>query len=119
MVPLILFSDDTSGNRSKKWNKFDNWALMLAGLPKAENFKSENIHLIAASNLVSAVDMSEAIVPDLEKLEKGVVMYNAQLEQDVLVVAPVLCLIADNARASELVNHIGGTANRYCRICQV
>ena len=30
-VPLILYTDDTSGNRSRKWNKFDNWALLLAG----------------------------------------------------------------------------------------
>ena len=28
LAPLILFSDDTSGNKS---NKFDNWALLLAG----------------------------------------------------------------------------------------
>ena len=25
MLPLILFSDDTSGNRSKKWHKFESW----------------------------------------------------------------------------------------------
>ena len=23
MLPLVLFSDDTSGNRSKKWHKFE------------------------------------------------------------------------------------------------
>lgn len=31
MLPLILYNDDTSGNKSKKWNCFDVWALMLAG----------------------------------------------------------------------------------------
>ena len=30
ICPLVLFSDDTSGNRSKKWNKFDYWCLTLA-----------------------------------------------------------------------------------------
>ena len=25
MLPLILFTDDTSGNKSKKWHKFDSW----------------------------------------------------------------------------------------------
>ena len=30
-IPLILYTDDSSGNRSRKWNKFDNWALLLAG----------------------------------------------------------------------------------------
>ena len=33
-IPLILFSDDTSGNKSKKWHKFD---LSLAGLPRSHN----------------------------------------------------------------------------------
>ena len=23
MVPIVLFSDDTGGNKSKKWHKFD------------------------------------------------------------------------------------------------
>lgn len=32
MVPLILFTDDTSGNRSKKCNTFESWYLLLAGL---------------------------------------------------------------------------------------
>jgi len=30
-VPLVLFCDDTSGNKSKKWNKFIEWNLTLAG----------------------------------------------------------------------------------------
>ena len=36
-----------------------------------------------------------------------------------IVVAPVLCILSDNPRASELLNHQGGAANLYCRICQV
>ena len=30
MLPLILYTDDTSGNKSKHWNKFDCWCLKLA-----------------------------------------------------------------------------------------
>eukprot|EP00731_Ephydatia_muelleri_P038372 Em0736g2a len=32
MVPLVVFSDDTSGNKSKVWNKFDSYCIRLAGL---------------------------------------------------------------------------------------
>ena len=119
MIPLILYSDDTSGNRSKKWNKFDIWALMLAGLPRFENNKAENIHLIAASNQVTAMEMAGAIVKDLKLLEKGIVMFDAKLKQNVIVIAPIICFICDNVRASEIVNHMGSTANKFCRICQV
>lgn len=114
-----MYSDDTSGNRSKKWNKFDVWAMMLAGLQKSENAKTENIHFIAASNQISAIDMTGAIVEDLKLLEKGMIMYDAHMKQRVLVLAPVICFICDNVRASEMVNHMGSTANRYCRMCKV
>lgn len=30
-IPLVLFCDDTSGNKSKKWNKFIEWDLIIAG----------------------------------------------------------------------------------------
>ena len=119
MVPIVLYSDDTSGNRSKKWNSFDVWAMMLAGLPREENAKLHNIHFIAASNKVKALKMTDPIVGDLIKLEEGVVLFDAAMQQNVLVVAPVLCILADNVRASELTNHSGSSANKFCRICQV
>ncbi len=43
MVPIALFSDDLSGNKSKKSNSFDVWAMLLAGLPRRENAKLKNI----------------------------------------------------------------------------
>ena len=122
MVPLVLYSDDTSGNRSKKWNEFDVWAMMLAGLPRAENSQLENIHFICAccSNETSAVEMATPIVEDLSGLEmEGVIVYDAYLKQEVLAVAPVLCILGDNPRASELVNHQGSTARKFCRMCLV
>ena len=63
--------------------------------------------------------MSGEIVKDLRQLERGAVMYDAHLKQEVFVVAPVISFICDNVRASELVNHMGHNANKFCRICQV
>lgn len=119
MVPLILFSDDVSGNRSKKWNGLDVWVMLLAGLSKDENAKLHNIHLITASNKVKTLELAEPIVKDLIKLERGVVMYDAYFQKKVVVVAPVLCIMADNPRSSELLNHGGSSARKFCRICQV
>ena len=42
VVPLLLFCDDTSGNRSKQWNMFISWLLLLGGLPKHMNAASEH-----------------------------------------------------------------------------
>ena len=46
MVPLMIYSHDTGGNKSKVCNKFDPWCFLLARLPKKENAKLENIHFI-------------------------------------------------------------------------
>ena len=94
MIPLILYTDDTSGNKSKQWNKFDAWCFKLAGLPKKENGKLHNIHFVCCSNKVSVVDMCAPLASELQELEQaGMNAYDAALHEDVLVVAPVMCAI--------------------------
>lgn len=120
VVPLIIFSDDVSGNISKKWNKFDVWAMILAGLPRAINSHLENIHFLCASNGVDCLKLAKPLVDDLLVLEKkGLLTYDAFLEEVVLAVAPVICGIADNPRASDFTSHYGNSAKKYCRICEV
>ncbi len=41
------------------------------------------------------------------------------LDQSVLVVSPLMCILADNPRASEILNHLGPSARRFCRMCMV
>ena len=120
VCPLIIYSDDTSGNRSKKWNKFDYWCLLLAGLPRHENSKLSNIHFIACSNRADCMQISAPIVGDLLLLEqRGIKAFDAHLQKQVRVFAPVLIFIGDNPRASEILNHMGSTAKKFCRICLV
>ena len=91
IAPLFLYSDDTSGNKSKQWNKFDLWCCSLACLPKHEVRHFTNIHLICCSNRHSAVDMSGPIVEDLLMLEEGMIIYDSFMKTDVYVIAPVIC----------------------------
>ena len=64
---------------------------MLAGVPNQCNAQHENIHLICASNKVPPVlQMAQPIVEELLLLQEGIEMYDAHLQQDVLVIAPVL-----------------------------
>ena len=117
MVPLFLYSDDFSGNKTKKWNCFNAWCLMLAGLPKQCNAQ-HNIHLICASNKVPVLQMAQPIV-ELLLLQEGIEMYDAHLQQDVFVIAPVLAFMGDNPRASEVLGHLLGSSNKFCRQCMV
>ena len=48
---------------------------------------------------------------DLFKLEtKGITIYDAALETEVLLLAPVLCVLCDNPRHSEIMSHSGPSA---------
>ena len=119
VVPLLLYTDDLSGNRTKKWNCFDAWSMLLAGLPKSLNAQLEHIHLMCASNRVFALSQMKPIVDDLLLLQDGMVMFDALWNQDVLVIAPVLACLCDNPRASEIVGHLRGNPNLFCRQCLV
>lgn len=119
VAPILLYSDDTSGNKSKKWNKFDCWCLSLAGLPLHEARKVEHIHFLACSNKLSAIQMAGALVEDLKALERGIRVFDAHTGTDVLLIAPVICALCDNVRAAELLNHLGSKAKMFCRKCMV
>ena len=92
---------------------------MLAGLPKEFNAQHENIHLMSALNKVPVLQMAIPIVQYLLVLQNGTFMFDAYLQQEVLVVAPVLAVMGDNPRASEIVGHLTGNPNKFCRQCMV
>ena len=58
--------------------------------------------------------MAGPVVEDLTQLERGVTTYDAYLH-----ISPVLAILADNPRHSELLNHSVGSADKYCRMCMV
>ncbi len=94
-------------------------ALLIIGLPKKQNRDLNNIHLITCSNKLLCMELAEGFIHDLVQLEEGVVMYDALLKTNVLVRAPVILIIGDNPRASEILSHMGSTANKFCRMCMV
>ena len=59
------------------------------------------------------LEMAEPITEQLMQLEtEGIVAYDCHLHCEVLVVAPLFCVISDNPRASEIVNHLKGAPNK-------
>ena len=69
---------------------------------------------------VDCIEMAPPIVEELKELEsEGIEMFDAYLQTKVLVVAPVLCVICDNPRASEVTNTLGPGSRMFCRICMV
>ncbi|KAG2192019.1 hypothetical protein INT47_008245 [Mucor saturninus] len=117
-APVIAFSDDTSGNRSKQNNKYDSFLMVPAAMSFEERSARQNHFFICTSNKnLSAVEMLPPIVDDLYLLEKGIEMYTAQHDQYVLVVSPLLFISGDNPRHSQLAMHKGTNSSHYCRKC--
>jgi hypothetical protein len=54
---MILYSDDTSGNVSKKWNKHMSIYTILAGLPAKLANQEFNIHFVATTNTANALEL--------------------------------------------------------------
>ncbi|KAI7865316.1 uncharacterized protein EV154DRAFT_407422, partial [Mucor mucedo] len=117
-VPISLFSDDTSGNRSKKWNCFDTWTMTISALPLKISNEYENHFFICTSNhIITAMEMIEPLTNDLYNLEKGMVMYDSQFKQNVFVISPVLFIRGDNVRQAEIALHKESRATHPCRFC--
>ena len=64
--------------------------------------------------------MSQPIADDLLNLElHGITAYDCHLGEEVLVVAPLMCVLSDNPRHAEIMNNSGPSANLFCRMCMV
>lgn len=70
-LPLLVFSDETSGNTTKKWNRLETFSMSFAGLLRKDIRKTENIHFLGTSNIVPSVPLGQSIANDL----KGTYIY--------------------------------------------
>ncbi|KAI9102777.1 hypothetical protein DFS34DRAFT_692279 [Phlyctochytrium arcticum] len=105
-------------SESKRYNPHINWALQFAGLPFKSQQEDYNIHLITVSDQVEGVEMGAELVKQItEQAEKGVQVYHATLQEEVLVVSPIMAILGDNPMHSELGAHIGLKGNFPCRFC--
>lgn len=65
-VPIVLYSDDASGNQSKKWNQYMSFYCTLAGLPPKLSNQEYNIHFLTSSNVASALEMAHGMVDEFK-----------------------------------------------------
>ena len=117
---IILFTDDTSGNRSKQFNAYESWSMRLASMSFKDRSSIDNIFFLGAvqkKNGASGISLLSTLVEDLMKLERGVLMYSTIDQEEVIVVAPLLWIEADSPCHSELCGLLGLTTLYPCRKC--
>ncbi|KAA1083685.1 hypothetical protein PGT21_003970 [Puccinia graminis f. sp. tritici] len=116
-VPLNMYCDDTSGNKSKKWNKHISYYFTLSGVPPKISNQQFNCHFLCTSNIAGALDLGEIVVQQLnEMVNNGFEAYDMTLSQTVLVMAPLLCFMADSPMHAEITNTpVPGPSLNPCR----
>ncbi|KAJ3081758.1 hypothetical protein HDU99_004765, partial [Rhizoclosmatium hyalinum] len=118
-VPITLFNDDTSGNISKKWNKYESWEFTLAGLSYSMNQNLENIYFICTSNTISAAESAVIVSDCLRELRNGIKVYDSSLKTYVIVIVSVIQFVGDNPAVSAGLSHLGTSSLTPCRICVI
>ncbi|KAH9813011.1 hypothetical protein DFH28DRAFT_1128957 [Melampsora americana] len=120
-VPLTLYSDDTSGNVSKKINKHMSIYFTLSGLPPVWSNQEYNTHFLATTNCASAPEFFDEVVDDINVLGRdGFTAYNHLLGQEVMAMVVVLCHLGDSPMHAEICN-TKNPANTLtpCQMCDL
>ncbi|KAG1320243.1 hypothetical protein G6F63_014357 [Rhizopus arrhizus] len=122
IVPIIFFTDDTSGGSSKQHIPYESWSMTYAALPLEERGRRENTMFIGCapkSDGINAMHFIPALVADMKALEKGVAMFSGEHNETVLVKAPVMFISADNPAHSDICGIQQQTTLYFCRKCYV
>ncbi|KAL5517747.1 hypothetical protein EMCRGX_G003356 [Ephydatia muelleri] len=73
--------------------------------------------LVKLTNEAPVMEMAVPLVHELQSLEEGMLMFDALFNNNVIVIAPVICFLCDNPRAAEICNHLGSSTHKFCWIC--
>ncbi|KAG2036127.1 hypothetical protein BDR03DRAFT_866909 [Suillus americanus] len=118
--PVLLYCDNTSGNRSKKWNEHNTFLMNAAGLPREHMQREYNLNCICTSNIAPPLEMLEGVVEQIELCqETGIWAYDCSCHDIVLVIISVLALLGDNPMQSEFACHAGLMLKFFCHCCWV
>ncbi|KAL9538375.1 hypothetical protein MBANPS3_010977 [Mucor bainieri] len=119
MIPIILFTENTSGNSTKKCNHCDSYLMTIAAMPLKERNKFENNLFITTHNHLSAMEIIPPLAEDVRMLEQDrVMMYDVDLKKEyVLVFAKVFFMSGDNVQQAELAMNKGSMSTFPCRRC--
>ncbi|KAH8914607.1 hypothetical protein BT69DRAFT_1232065, partial [Atractiella rhizophila] len=102
IVPFVLYCDDSSGNISKKWDKHISALMTLAGLPNQIQQQEFNVHFIGTSNIVSATELLEGIVEQLNKCwSEGVISYDNTTGKELFLCPIIIVFEGDNPMQAE------------------
>ncbi|KAI8453000.1 hypothetical protein BY996DRAFT_4561968, partial [Phakopsora pachyrhizi] len=120
-IPLNFYSDDTSGNVSKQWNKHISIFMSLAGLPPKLSNQEFNTLFVATSNIVTALELAAPVCDELNTFSlSGFTAFDYSFQENVLLQSLVLLFMADLPMHAEITSTMQPNVSlQPCRICNL
>ncbi|KAL7751900.1 hypothetical protein RI367_002900 [Sorochytrium milnesiophthora] len=114
-IGVAIFSDETSGNTSKRYNLFENLFFTLCTISQCSS--GWPIGLLCSAKDWTALELMELVVDDLLVGMEGFWAYDGHMNEPVFVRLKLLACLADNPRANQLCTVMQSTTLHYCRYC--
>ncbi|QRV78666.1 glutamate receptor 3,4 [Ceratobasidium sp. AG-Ba] len=117
-IPLVIFQDDVSANRTKQWNKHHVVYSSNAALPRKEMNRASNVRFVGSSPHAKPLEMMRCVMQMCEEtFTDPVAVWDVATNTEVLVRLYCLCISADNQMHVEHCSSTGMQSTYFCRIC--
>ncbi|KAF7982629.1 hypothetical protein HWV62_27053 [Athelia sp. TMB] len=119
-IPLIIFEDDVSGNRSKQWNKHYSCYMSNGALPRTKLDNEFHVRFVATSPHAAPLEIMQGVRSSIEKAFKDPIeAWDCESGQEVLLRPYALFFPGDNPMQAEMASSSGLSSNHFCRTCKV
>ncbi|RPB01405.1 hypothetical protein L873DRAFT_1788302 [Choiromyces venosus 120613-1] len=107
LVNIALWQDGMSGNQTKKWNPHEVILLSFPGLHNQnENQKGKNgLRILSVAKDISGVSLLDPMMNETKQLQRGIIGYDANNKNSVIITGSLLMIKGDNPASSTLANH--------------
>ncbi|KAJ7104555.1 hypothetical protein C8R43DRAFT_1092206 [Mycena crocata] len=117
-IPLAVFIDDVSGNKSKQWNKHFSCYMSNAALPRTKLENEFHVRFVATSPFATPLEIMQGVRASIEtSFRDPIVAWDCETKEEVLLQTYALLFAGDNPMQAELCSCAGLSTNFFCRTC--
>jgi hypothetical protein len=138
-IPLAIFIDDVSGNKSKQWNKHFSCYMSNGAVPRTKLENEFHVRFVATSPFASPLEIMQGVRASIEYVDSIIALVTAcgaksfhvrdtfdvpvaawdcEGKEEVLLRPYGLLFAGDNPMQAELCSCAGLNTNYFCRTCK-
>ncbi|KAJ6621770.1 hypothetical protein B0H10DRAFT_1945050 [Mycena sp. CBHHK59/15] len=118
-IPLAVFINNVSGNKSKQWNKHFSCYMSNGALPRTKLENKFHVRFVATSPFTSPLEIMQGVRASIEEtFSEPIVAWDCEAKEEVLLCSYGLLFAGDNPMQAELCSCAGLNTNVFCRTCK-